>query len=47
VDLGKLLGAYGSTPSDLGWFADADTNMDNKINYVDLGFILARYGQHI
>lgn len=45
MDLFKLARAYGSTPDDPNWDANADLNGDNKVDYKDL-FILARnYGK--
>jgi hypothetical protein len=46
LDLGRVIGnAYGKTPSSPYYDPNADINDDHKISYLDLGILLARYGQ--
>jgi parallel beta-helix repeat protein len=47
VDLGRIVGnAYGKTPTSPYWNPNCDLNDDGKITYIDLGILLAHYGQH-
>jgi hypothetical protein len=47
LDLGRVIGtAYGKKPNSPYYDPNADLNGDQYIQYLDLGILLAHYGQH-
>jgi hypothetical protein len=47
LDLGRVIGtAYGKKPGSSFYDPNTDINDDHYTNYLDLGILLAHYGQH-
>ncbi|MCS6950694.1 MAG: dockerin type I domain-containing protein, partial [bacterium] len=45
LDFGALVAAFGTTPGETGWNADADLDGDGEVNLVDFGVLVRNFGQ--
>jgi probable HAF family extracellular repeat protein len=43
-DFGKLVAAFGSTPGDGNWYADADLDGDDEVTLFDFGILVRNFG---
>ncbi|MDW8105188.1 MAG: dockerin type I domain-containing protein, partial [Armatimonadota bacterium] len=45
LDFGALVAAFGTTPGETGWNADADLDGDGEVNLLDFGVLVRNFGQ--